>query len=53
MAAIVAAIVAKQAEIRGLITRAVTNVKKLEVKKRTPEQIQTRLEVLDANWKKS
>ena len=52
MSATVAAVVDKQTTQYGLIRRAVANVKKLELKKRTPEQIQTRLEILDSNWKK-
>lgn len=40
MAEPVAAVVAKQADLQRLISRAVTNAKKLEVKKRTPEAIQ-------------
>ena len=49
MSATVAAGVDKQTTQYGLISRAVANVKKLELKKRTPEQIQTRLEILDSN----
>ncbi|XP_076652424.1 uncharacterized protein LOC143358834 [Halictus rubicundus] len=45
-------IVEKQTELRGLISRAGRNLKKLEIKKRTPEHVQTRIELLDANWKK-
>ena len=52
MPATVAAVVDKQTTQYGLISRAVANVKKLELKKRTAEQIQTRLEILDGNWKK-
>ena len=52
MPATVAAVVDKQTTQYGLISRAVANVKKLELKKRTAEQIQTRLEILDDNWKK-
>ncbi|XP_076299887.1 uncharacterized protein LOC143218543 [Lasioglossum baleicum] len=44
--------VEKQNELHGLISRAAPNLKKLEIKKRTPESVQTRIELLDANWKK-
>lgn len=45
-------IIEKQTELYGSICRAIVNIKKLETKKRTPEQIQTRIDLLEANWKK-
>lgn len=45
-------VLSRQSDLFGFISRALTNLEKLEIRKRTPAHGNMRVEALDSNWKK-